>query len=588
MKHLFLASLLLPFSLFLSVAAPEPSASPASSLNTSTDLTRLKIAEQNIVPGNKDLDAGPLLTAALAYASQNGIGTVSLPKGDYYFKSKNGGRAFVTLRELKNVVLEGNGSTFHFLSRNITGISMWECSGIGVQNLTLDYDGDLPYTSAVVGSVDLATNTVHFSKVLGRPVSELDNLNPKKGIRVFVLRKDQNGAMANQLERYFVEPGFKLQDDKIVLSSGRIPKNMESLKKELAQMRSGDVLVISERSLDGVNAIEFSSHRAKVCTGNYAKNVTIYSSPAVGMAALWQKEVSFSKITVTPHPARTASQFISSNADGINNSNAAKYEVTDSVVVLPGDDCISFSTGSLGAVAEVRDADTIVVSGGRYPFYAGESLSFSAPSTQKVLGTATITKVTPLPAENGKPANPVALTFDRPLPAVIPESVVFQGFESNAPGILIRGNTAQGSYARGIYLSGVRGAKIVSNKVSYSTGPGLLAAASNERTGFRSPGNSNIEISGNSVLNVYSWGLCGNIGGIEVTVVNAAGQTSEKVSSDISILNNTVSIENSKRRYYGIYVSNTENAKVEGNTVEVLDHGTPSPELQKQYSLLIK
>jgi len=555
---------------------------------TATDLVPLGIVSKNLLPDDRSGDAGPLLEKALRYASDHGGGTVSLAKGDYYFERREGVRGHVVMNGLHDVVLEGNGSTFHFGSRNQTGISIWESRGVGVRDLVLDYDRDMPSTSVVVASVDPATGTVHFAKTLGRPVSELDNLNPKKGIRIFVLRRGPDGEMDDLLERYFAAPGFKLEDGKIVLASGRIPAQPERLRKELEKIRPGDVLSISERSRDGVNAIEFSSHRGAQCVGNFARNVTIYSSPAVGLAALWQKEISFSGIKVAPHPDRKDSQFISSNADGINHSAVGKYEVFDSEVSWAGDDGISFSTGDVGKVGSVRggEGNVVEIAGARYAFYPGEILAFSDAATQKVLGSAAIRSI--LPREAGLPSDSALLALDRPVDGLAAGAIAFLAPGDKGPAIVIRGNKIRDIYARGIFFSGVRGARIVSNDISFTAGPGILGVASNERTGFRSPGNSDVEIASNTVKNIYSWGLCDNKGGIEIGATNYSGQTGEKLNDAISVVGNTVSAESVGKKHCGIFVSNTADIKVEGNRVEVLRDGVADPALGKDDAVWLR
>jgi hypothetical protein len=566
--------------LLFAVAWIAQAESPRSALSVSSDLTSLGISPQNLLPNQSGVNAGPLLEQAIDYAAGHGIATVSLAKGDYYFSVQPGRKAHLTIRALKNVVLNGNGSTFHFGSRRFAGILVVESSSIGVENLTLDYDRDLPSTTAVVGSVDIEAHTVHFAKVLGRPVSDLDSLNPKTSIRIFVLRKNADGSVTNYFERFLAEKGVKLTDDRISLVN--VGPNLDLLRGEMAQIRPGDLLSISERDYTGANAVEFFSSHPGTCTGNFARNITIYASPAMGIGGLWQSDLSYSHVTVVPNPSRAAWQFISSNADGLGNSYDSNISVTDCSVQMTGDDGMSCSIGQLGTVATVADSQfTTPVT--RFPFLPGELISFSAPSSQKALGTVTVKSVTPSSLPGGGPT----IGVDQPLTNVVPGAIIFQAQDKSAY-CLYQNNTVRGAYARGLFISGLRGIKVLSNHIENTVGPGIMVVASHESGGFRTPGNRDVLIDSNSVLGAFAWGVNGAHGGIEVGVVSAGADTSERLNFNVSIVQNRSSADNRSGKHYGIYVSNTEKPHVSGNDIEMLQQGAPAPDLDSAYGIRIR
>ncbi len=457
---------------------------------------------------------------------------------------------------------------------------MAESSAIGVENLTLDYDRDLPDTTAVVGSVDLDAHTIHFAKVLGRPVSDLDNLNPKTSIRIFVLRKNADGSVTNYFERYLAEKGVKLADDRISLVN--VGPRLDLLRSEMAQIRPGDLLSISERDYTGANAVEFASAKPGTCSGNFARDLTIYSSPAMGIGGLWQSGLSYSHITVMPNPRRAAWQFISSNADGLGNSYDSNIRVTDCSVRLTGDDGMSCSIGALGTVATVAGRQ-FTTPGTRFPFLPGELISFSAPASQKVLGAATVQSVTPSAVPGGQPT----ITVDQPLTNVVPGAIIFQAEEKSAY-CLYQNNTIREAYARGLFMSGMRGIQALSNHIENTVGPGIMIVASHESGGFRTPGNHDVLIDSNSVLGAFAWGVNGAHGGIEVGVVSAGTDTGERLNFNVSIVHNRVSSDNRSGKHYGIYVSNTQDPHVSGNEVEMLRDGAPAPDLDPTYGIRIR
>src|SRR5688572_4204030 len=57
----------------------------AGTLNLSRDLVALGIADQNLVPNQPSLDARPLFSAALSYATSHGISVMTVDPGNYYF-----------------------------------------------------------------------------------------------------------------------------------------------------------------------------------------------------------------------------------------------------------------------------------------------------------------------------------------------------------------------------------------------------------------------------------------------------------------------------------------------------------------------
>jgi len=620
--HQLLATLVLQTILLASMrplfsAENDQEAPPAGSLklvNTASDLVRLGIAPENLRPNDPAQDAGPLLEKALVYASQKAIPVVALEeKGDYFFHAREGTRAHVTVDRIQNVILEGNGARFHLRSRNMSGISILNSSHVGVQNLIIDYDQDLPFTTVVVKSVDVASGTVYFSKVLGRPLSELDNLNARKGIRIHVMREDGRGRVSNLLHRFFAARDVKFTDDQIKLRDGLIPADPDLFTTGLAQIRPGDMLSISERSLDGVNALEFSTRQPNLCRGNFAKEIKVYSSPAVGVAALWQRDIAFSEITVLPDPKRVKSQFISANADAVNNTNGSgNYRVENCTIALSGDDGISLSTGQLGVVNSIRKDGRVVVDEVRSPFMEGQRLLFSDPRTQGILASAVVKEATPptqvrisessqklansgdVPPKqaSGKTSKQVVLVVDHDLSSVAPGAIVFMGEEpgtsESKPDIIIRKNSLYGIFARGIFFSGIRHAAIQSNTIQRTVGPGILGVASNELTGFRSPGNRDIVIEDNSVIDAFYWGVYGMKGAIQISITNLGNKTDAILNSNIRILNNKVSFENCSGLHWGIVMTHTADGVVDGNQINVLENGLPAPELQARFRELVE
>src|SRR5215475_10010796 len=69
----------------LALVACAPLVLCSQTLNMSHDLVVKGIASTDLLPNSSSLDARPLFEAAVAYAAQNGIQTVTADPGAYYF-----------------------------------------------------------------------------------------------------------------------------------------------------------------------------------------------------------------------------------------------------------------------------------------------------------------------------------------------------------------------------------------------------------------------------------------------------------------------------------------------------------------------
>src|SRR6185312_1943746 len=73
-----------------------------SSLNLSHDLVTNGIANQDMGPNQPDLDSRPLLEAAVAYATKNGVTTLTADPGNYYFLSLHNNMTHVLINQAAN------------------------------------------------------------------------------------------------------------------------------------------------------------------------------------------------------------------------------------------------------------------------------------------------------------------------------------------------------------------------------------------------------------------------------------------------------------------------------------------------------
>ena len=111
--------------------------------------------------------AGEELLKKLETAVNNREALFIIPKGDYRFTSdereypaftrKLGRPAHIFLEKLRDITIDGSGSTFWF-EKQITAFALTSCSNVTIRNLNIDWD-PLPFTQGEVVAVQPEANT---------------------------------------------------------------------------------------------------------------------------------------------------------------------------------------------------------------------------------------------------------------------------------------------------------------------------------------------------------------------------------------------------------------------------------------------
>ncbi|WP_413666318.1 hypothetical protein ACEN9X_17365 [Mucilaginibacter sp. Mucisp86] len=539
-------------------------------LDVSKDLISLGIAKANMLPGDKSLNSAPLLEAAVTYAANNNIPIVNIPKGSYYFDAR-GKAASINIESCKNVDILGNGSSFIIQSRKSSGILIRNSSQIGLENFSLDYESDLPFTTAIVSSVDVSGRRISISSIQGRPITDFDN-SGKNSIRIFVLRKVGGGAYKSvPIARMAIDKGSSLSNSSISIVGNPVVSNA-ILDYGLNQIQPGDLLSISERNYSGAVAIGFLGYPPIKNSGNYIKNVTINSSPSIGVTALWQSKFNCVNVKVIPKAGR--SQYISSNADGINMTNSgAGCNVTNSTVIASGDDGISIASNLCGTVQAAGGGNAFVAAL-RYNLSIGEDVTLSDPDDLHEYLTSKITNIELVASPAGQ-LKQYKITLDTPTSGVKNGSFIFISKNYRSPGLVVQNNLIQKVNARGIYLCGVSGVQILSNTIADANSSGIMLQQLSELNGgFKSPGNSNITIRSNIINNAFSFGYNLASGGIEASMFGGDSKTAV-VNNGLVIRDNNIQIAPDRNsRHVGIFISHTKGSDIGNNTIQcVTDNG---------------
>ena len=538
-------------------------------IDVSKDLTRLKIAGSNMLPGNSSADCGPLLEAAVKYASKNNIATVSVPAGSYNFKTVRN-NAFVWLNGIGNVAIIGHQSNFIFGARKYSGVVIANSKNTGLSDITLDYAPDLPFTSAKVVSVNAAKNTINIANPSGRAITDFNTLN-KNSVRIFVLRKTGSGTWSKLKIQRLAVVNLGLSAHALVVA-GSPAVSAQILNRDLAQIHAGDIVSISERSYSGANALAFVSYPPNTGVGNYAKNVTIYSSPALGVTSLWQNGISLSGVKVIPKPGRE--QYISSNADGINATNSgAGGKIIGCTVIASGDDGISIASNLLGKVTAVNGDNSLNVAL-RYQLAQGQTITLSNPGSLGEYGSGKVTAIQQLAERSGE-YKQYKIALDVALPQAQNGAYIFIPKEYRSPGLLVQGNLIQMTNSRGIYMAGVTGVQVINNTIEKTNSSAIsLQQLSEAGNGYKTPGNTNITITGNKIHAPFSWGSASARGAIESSVQGSNDSTKE-VNDGVSIHDNEITLApgNDNSGHVGIFISHTKGSRLRNNTIKANSSG---------------
>ena len=133
-------------------------------LNMSRDLIAKGVATANMLPDTPALDSRPLFEAAVVYAVKNGIPTLIADPGAYYFLTLRNPSTHILISAASNLTIDWQNSDLLFHSSNSSAVQCSNCSGVTLQNFTLDYQ-QLPFTQVTVASVNAADQTFTFNTI---------------------------------------------------------------------------------------------------------------------------------------------------------------------------------------------------------------------------------------------------------------------------------------------------------------------------------------------------------------------------------------------------------------------------------------
>ncbi|HLJ50116.1 MAG TPA: choice-of-anchor V domain-containing protein [Bryobacteraceae bacterium] len=288
------------------VSQPPPPPPPPTAINVSHDLVSLGIASHNIAPNTPALDATPLFQAAINYAAQNQLQTITADAGAYYFQSTNtnAGDRYLVLSGLQNLTIDLQGSDLYFQNPFLMGMDVENCQNLTLKNFTLDYQ-NLPFTQVQVTAVDATNAVISYSTLGNWQTPTFSSLDPSAPIYAFAFR---NGALVPGTSRF--QAANPAGANSVAIVNDGLPWTQQSV---LGLIAAGDTLVLAPRS--GGSSLNVNGG-----TNITLSHVSVYSSGSAGVK-LSSANATLDHVSVVPRPG--TDHLVSSNAYGVTLTDAA-------------------------------------------------------------------------------------------------------------------------------------------------------------------------------------------------------------------------------------------------------------------------
>ena len=536
---------------------PALAGAQAEVLNLSQDLVRLGIDVRNLTPNDPTLDAGPLLTKGVDYATRHGVALVIADQGAYYFLNPVSAQGTVVLRGTNGLTIDFQGSELFLPRTQRRGLVLSDCRNTTLQNFAIDYL-QLPFTQLRVISVDAAARRVRFQvpAAWSHPSVFNTDLNPfGSSVYVYFFR---NGDMAPGLTRLTVGRPFE-GDTFAIVDSATLPW---ATRDVLSRIQPEDVAVLSVR---GNGEVPLTGER---CDGLTLRRGRVYSSGIVGVNIQESARTLVERVYVMPKPG--TDRLLSTAADGITVTQPEDgTTIRLSRVIRAADDGLSPHSLVYGSVRDRVAARTLRVERQHsIGFPDGATVVFQRHTDGVALGSAVIVSQTPPFSATPRAQESVEVRFDRDLPE-LPAGTVFYSSDAVERGshTLLEKNTVQeGVFARGISLWGLMDSQVRGNYVGNSHMAAIIAMHKLVADDWMSPPLQNVTISNNVIDGAirYGWGAPARMGAIQTLGAQSNNQEMRAAPHrDVQITNNFIG--DSARS--AIRVESMTGATVTGNTL---------------------
>ena len=401
-------------------------------------------------------DSGEKLIQDLVAAAKSGQKSFIIPKGDYRFQKTTAygsRRIFILLRDLKDIVIDGSGSTFWFEDAD-QAIYIGGSRNVTLKNLFIDWD-PLPYTQGTILNVNAQAKTLDF---------QVDEGYEKVSPRFAQMRPDQDepnirGAIFDPQTKLFKEKqnGFRV---------------MPFLSQPQNNGRYGvQVLTFGGRDIESINArvgdrVAFWIRGEGAFLIENSENVTLedvslYSCAGFGFRDAGGKgPVIYRRCNISPRPG--TNRLLGGNCDGFHSANMEIGPLIEGCDVRSlGDDGINIHGFFYSVIAQ--ESPTVLITS---PIaWRGDlenvTLDFLRQDNYAPLGRRLATTVKTI-RYNGKDARRVELS--EPITVKAGDMLSCENYVGN--GAIIRNNSFRNIWPRGILYRSTDG-KIENNRFEW-------------------------------------------------------------------------------------------------------------------------
>lgn len=332
----------------------------------------VKLTDFGAIP-NDGKDDGPAFRKALEFCkkfSKTGVGVkLSFFKGQYDFFEGANRFSLIELKNLSNIIIDGNDSEI-IIHNPLKGfLSIWKSNNIVVKNLTIDYD-PLPFTQGKIVAIDIKGKTFDFKIDDGFPSLTMKMFQEAPRAWGMLMDPEIPGKLKDGAPNYYASKNFEELGERtfrIKMPGPRMLKFMEV----------GDLYVHVART-----------NGSAVFKSNLSKNITFlnntnYTSPAGTFNA-----VNMEEWNIIGHKVKLKKGRIhSANADCVH-VNGGKFGpwIENSLFEGYSDDGVNFKNTKRHIIKQLSPTELIM----KWQVVKGDVMRIYNPREGKLIGTFTV------------------------------------------------------------------------------------------------------------------------------------------------------------------------------------------------------
>lgn len=379
------------------------------------------------------------LLVAIAYCKSKPGSRLDIPKGTYYFDSAQP----LMIKDVKNLLIEGNGSEFIF--RDMSFITISACQQLELRNIIIDWDWEVKRLASIIKAVklDREGRTIDFE------FTELDSVDP-----------NVPWLTMNQLDPETLTPGC---EDGVEFWENQL--NFEGVEKvadnvlrvyhngSLNRVKEEDIFLLRHHTY-GSNAVRITKESHDITLDG----IIVYSVP--GMAFLVDSgshHYQLKNCTVGLRPG--SNRRISATADAFHAADTGGYAYFDRLdFSFMGDDCINIHDNV--SVVEERLSNGTIKARWNMTCEVGDTIGFMGKDLKNIVSTRKITK-------KQVQGSTYILEFDEDLDQEIGPGSLLYNTRYDSSNYVIRNSYFHENRARGLLLQTDNG--LVENNRFYRT-----------------------------------------------------------------------------------------------------------------------